>query len=762
MKKIPWNMRKKWILIFYTVFVVIAMFTFVLHNYYKNQTEMETEMEQTQQALLSQVSQNISLRLNYIDKQLTALCTQPETEAFFSGLSTDIQEIKRNVSLMENSDKSIESVYMMSLADNMIYANSNFFTLSSFYDTGWISDADVLKKKRVVWTTQRNINNNIQNNNTTVISMLRTYPLITTTDKIRGYIVVNINTDLLNQIVEESMQSIGSSFMILDMQNNVLARSQNYFTYNEEKILEGLSDNNKTPIISDGKKMFFVKDITFDAADWKIVSITPCDSMLENVHSLRNTSIFIAVIVSLSIMLIILISNKWMNAPVDKFMGMVVKKIEKDENHKINNFEELGNMFLYMVTQQHDLQSEFNKSIPFIKYQLMLKMISDQTITYEAIQPQLDLVKVRLYPFNYIVMISDFADKDIIDIEGVGAEFEVYISSLYNKAEELVNQENRGFSVQLPNNMCFTIISFETDNVQQNTIEALGIAEMMTNFMKDYYGIRIITAIGDHYNNFSGIRSSYEEALRLIKYKSVIGHNNVITKEDIQTAGDLQGYKMSVPVEKLTRAFESGNFDKTMSVLDEIFKKLEEEKQPSDIVIQISMQLIRECMECYREAGFEVGYAHYRNIDVSINQIETTEEIKTFIGHLISEMMSDISKKKMTKGSDELITKIVEYVNETYAEYDMSLNLLADRFGISVPYLSKIFKMYTQKTFTEYLIEIRLKKAAELLVNSNKKVNEISNEVGYPNPSSFIRIFKKYYYITPVDYRIRYRSKDEE
>ena len=120
-----------------------------------------------------------------------------------------------------------------------------------------------------------------------------------------------------------------------------------------------------------------------------------------------------------------------------------------------------------------------------------------------------------------------------------------------------------------------------------------------------------------------------------------------------------------------------------------------------------------------------------------------------------------MEEKKTVKSSDDLIIKIVEYVDESYSEYNMSLNLLADKFGLSVPYLSKIFKAYTKKTFTDYLIEIRIKKASEMLTSTNKKVNEISEEVGYPNPSSFIRIFKKYHYMTPIDYRNRHRFKEE-
>ena len=205
MKKFSLNTRKRWILICYAGIIILTVFSIVLMNYYNSKESMESEMEQNQQALLSQMSQNIELRLNYIDSLLSSICERSEIASFFAYGEADETLLNNDIQAITNSDKSVRSVYFMSNISGTVSELGGIYPKENFYDTEWFSDTAQLEKIRVVWTTPRKIINPYSPNmNLEVISMLRTYPLITTPDKIKGYIVINIDTDMLDQIVAES------------------------------------------------------------------------------------------------------------------------------------------------------------------------------------------------------------------------------------------------------------------------------------------------------------------------------------------------------------------------------------------------------------------------------------------------------------------------------------------------------------------------------------------------------------------------------
>lgn len=83
----------------------------------------------------------------------------------------------------------------------------------------------------------------------------------------------------------------------------------------------------------------------------------------------------------------------------------------------------------------------------------------------------------------------------------------------------------------------------------------------------------------------------------------------------------------------------------------------------------------------------------------------------------------------------------------------VTLNELAEKFHFSVPYCSKLIKSITGKTFSSLLTEIRLQQGEQLLLSSQLSVEDISDRVGYKNPESFIRAFRRLYDDTPSQYR---------
>lgn len=84
---------------------------------------------------------------------------------------------------------------------------------------------------------------------------------------------------------------------------------------------------------------------------------------------------------------------------------------------------------------------------------------------------------------------------------------------------------------------------------------------------------------------------------------------------------------------------------------------------------------------------------------------------------------------------------------------DISLADVAEHFNFSVSYCSRLIKASTGVSFNEWKRTLRLRRAEHLLLSSNYTIAQISDSVGYANPESFIRIFKKEFHLSPSEYR---------
>lgn len=123
------------------------------------------------------------------------------------------------------------------------------------------------------------------------------------------------------------------------------------------------------------------------------------------------------------------------------------------------------------------------------------------------------------------------------------------------------------------------------------------------------------------------------------------------------------------------------------------------------------------------------------------------------MAHLI-ECLSENFGRKIDRDDkkEERWLDLVRYLNESYQE-DITLKMLAKRKYMSQSYLSRMFQKEMGVTFTEYITEIRLSHALNLLANKELTVTDVCFEAGFRNVNSFIESFKQKYGKTPGQYR---------
>lgn len=95
--------------------------------------------------------------------------------------------------------------------------------------------------------------------------------------------------------------------------------------------------------------------------------------------------------------------------------------------------------------------------------------------------------------------------------------------------------------------------------------------------------------------------------------------------------------------------------------------------------------------------------------------------------------------------------QVLRYIEDHLSE--VTLNDIADHFGFSVSHCSRLIKASTGQSFNDWKRALRIRRAEQLLLGTKTPVSEISAELGFENPESFIRAFKKELHITPAKYR---------
>lgn len=136
-------------------------------------------------------------------------------------------------------------------------------------------------------------------------------------------------------------------------------------------------------------------------------------------------------------------------------------------------------------------------------------------------------------------------------------------------------------------------------------------------------------------------------------------------------------------------------------------------------------------------------------------QAETFAEMRDEMIRRIEQLLkrSEDGKEKKKTENSFTISKVTEYIQEHYAETDLSIARIADSVYLTPTYLSAVFKKQTGLTIGQYLLGIRVEHAKQKMKDPQLKFYQISEQVGYADANYFAKIFKKMTGMTPTEYK---------
>lgn len=304
------------------------------------------------------------------------------------------------------------------------------------------------------------------------------------------------------------------------------------------------------------------------------------------------------------------------------------------------------------------------------------------------------------------------------------------------------------------------------DNEEQMSERVKELSKDLEEIMKNYSTIAYFGGIGQPVARLRELEESFREAERALAARFTMELNRIISVEDIRmaqnvdTLDDIEITSFG-EIEKtrtmLEKFLNNGAEDEIDEFVDVYINELPEENLKSVLMRQyIIMDVYIVMMSfCEKIEGIEGEMqAQSEELKNSMKTIQTLEEIKNYIRMLLKKIIGVRDTISGRRYSD-IIEIAKDQIRKTYMSDEISLNTIAAEVGMSPSYFSSIFSKEMGKTFVEYLTEIRMDRAKELLMCSSMKTSEIGYEVGYKDPHYFSYIFKKTQNCTPKEFRAR-------
>ena len=138
------------------------------------------------------------------------------------------------------------------------------------------------------------------------------------------------------------------------------------------------------------------------------------------------------------------------------------------------------------------------------------------------------------------------------------------------------------------------------------------------------------------------------------------------------------------------------------------------------------------------------------------NELKLEGLLYMFMSSLVS-CRKDEGNTKSFRSTEIYLEKSIEYIDKNYAD-NIKINDIANYIGINRSYLTHIFKKNINISPQEFLLNYRIDKACALLKSSDLSVKAVSKSIGYSDPLTFSKIFKKVKGESPKNYREKFSS----
>jgi len=321
-----------------------------------------------------------------------------------------------------------------------------------------------------------------------------------------------------------------------------------------------------------------------------------------------------------------------------------------------------------------------------------------------------------------------------------------------NILEELINNEYKCIVVGVDRNpVC--IINLPQDIDEEKAYDILdGIMVKAQDVIEENFHITSSVAISRMYPGIMSVSTAYFETVEIIEYKRSLGNEEYMHIDNFKAEGNTNIYYPLHLEQKLIISVNSGDFNTSKEIVEEIIdKNINENKISLDLIKCLMFSLSNTLLRLINEINTTEEELKFEKNPVDVlSECENIEQFKKKYLNFISKITENFNFKNL---AGKHVNKAICYINDNYSDVNLNVQTISNYMGLNAVYFSRIFKAEMKEGLLEYISRLRIDKAKELFLTTDLSVENISLMVGYNDCGTFRRVFKKYTDVTPSKYR---------
>ncbi|MGG1554196.1 AraC family transcriptional regulator [Paenibacillus ferrarius] len=511
------------------------------------------------------------------------------------------------------------------------------------------------------------------------------------------------------------------------------------FPHFREELMKGKNMANYRFTLPIDGKASLVNSVYSANRDWYYVSILPTALVKKETNLLRNLLFSVSIAFILLAVLIAIRTSKRIYLPVHKLTQRVFKQKavadSKDEivyiTEHIQHMEARNDRLQKTVSHYHAHAEQYSLM------SLLVGTSSDTTLHQDTFQ---DLpVCLLLLETDAVYLQAHYSRND---------QFLLYYA-IENIAQEVLNAKGITRSLMIQPGLFAIVYQPLSASPQQSRADATELLDAVRSYLK----LNIVISAEYSERGLQGIHDVFQQAKHALRYSFSLGTNQVIIGGELDPSVSDQADAL-VEVESLIlHSLQSAQYGEAQELFAQIIQLLKDDSSlTSEVVKAYCSQLLGAMMHAVgKDYHSDTETMNMKALTVELDRQRNLQEIERFFHtRFFDNLMASHPEKSSLERQQ--IEQVVAFIRNHY-DQDISLQLCADLVGLSSSQLSRTFKKIMGMNFVDYVIQLRVNIAKELLSDPANSIQAVTDKLRYTSVNSFIRIFKKITGTTPGSYR---------
>ena len=263
-------------------------------------------------------------------------------------------------------------------------------------------------------------------------------------------------------------------------------------------------------------------------------------------------------------------------------------------------------------------------------------------------------------------------------------------------------------------------------------------------------GVSVTVGLGRAYERPEDLYKSYAEARAATEYKVLSGGGRPIYIQDMERLERTPLEPDSHREQQLLSAIKFGSKDQLCALVDQLLDADGADWSPQVRLIGI-LGTLMPIIQRYKLGEQEMLGERETWLPL-LREDTPRQRQRDWLVDLCQRMSGCLDQRRVSTAK-RLVEEAERYIRENYQDSGLSVDRLCDHLHISQSYFSTIFKQETGRSYVQYLTDVRMEHAVELLRTTDDKTYLVAEKVGYDEPNYFSYVFKKRFGVSPSQFR---------